>query len=132
MADVNFELVTPEALIFSGPADMVVVPGGEGDFGVLAGHAPLMSTVRPGFVEIHKGNSVERVFVAGGFADVNPSGLTVLAEEAMKPEDVNAAVFDRLIAAAEKDVERASGDVESANARQRVADLQQIRTQLHV
>ena len=132
MADVNFELVTPEALIFSGPADMVVVPGGEGDFGVLAGHAPLMSTVRPGFVEIHKSGSVERVFVAGGFADVNPSGLTVLAERALKPEQVNGAVFDQLITAAERDAERAVGDVEAANARQRVADLQQMRAQLGV
>ena len=128
----NFELVTPEALLFAGPADMVVVPGGEGDFGVMPGHAPLMSTVRPGFLEIHKGGTIERVFLVGGFADVNPSGLTVLADEAMKPDDLNAAVFDRLIAAAERDIERATGEVEGASARQRLADLQFMRGQLHL
>jgi len=132
MAGINFELVTPEALIYSGPADMVVVPGGEGDFGVLAGHAPVMSTVRPGFVEIHKGSNVERVFVAGGFADVNPSGLTLLAEQAMPPDDVTGAVFDRLLETAQRDVERAVGDVPLSNAHQRVADLEQMRAQLGV
>jgi F-type H+-transporting ATPase subunit epsilon len=132
MAEVNFELVTPEALLFSGTADMVVVPGNEGDFGVLAGHAPLMSTIRPGFLEIHKGASVERVFISGGFADVNPAGLTVLADAAMKPDDVNAAVFDRLAAAAERDIARAPGEVEATAARQKLADLQFLRGQLRL
>ena len=132
MAEVNFELVTPEALVFSGPADMVVVPGTEGDFGVMQGHAPLMSTVRPGFLEIHTGASVERVFLTGGFADVNPSGLTVLADEALKESDLDAPLFDRLIATAERDIERATGEVEGANARQRLADLQFMRGQARV
>jgi F-type H+-transporting ATPase subunit epsilon len=88
MADVNFELVTPDALVVSAPVDMVVVPGTEGYFGVLPGHAPLVSTIRPGFLEIHKGPNIERIFVSGGFADANPSGLTVLADEALKPDDL--------------------------------------------
>jgi len=129
MAEINFELVTPEALVFAGTADMVVVPGSEGDFGVLPQHAPLMSTVRPGFLEIHKGNTLERIFIAGGFADVNPAGLTVLADEAIRPDDLDAATFDRLIAAAERDIARAAGEIQASNARQRLADLQFMRTQ---
>lgn len=86
MADddkVAFELVSPERVLASVAADMVVVPGEEGDFGVLANHAPLLSLLRPGVISIHQGNEVsERVFVEGGFAEVNPEGLIVLAEAA--------------------------------------------------
>ena len=67
---VEFELVSPERLLVAQPVDMVVVPGGDGDFGVLPGHAPLISTVRPGVIEIYEGNAVsDRIFVAGGFAE---------------------------------------------------------------
>ena len=81
----HFELVTPEKLVRSEDVHMVVVPGSEGDFGVLQGHAPLMSTVRDGNIEIYK-NSMsevpETIRVEGGFAEVNERGLTVLAERA--------------------------------------------------
>ena len=80
---VAFELVSPERVLASLAADMVVVPGEEGDFGVLANHAPLLSLLRPGLIEIYQGNAVaERIFVEGGFAEVNPHGLIVLAEAA--------------------------------------------------
>lgn len=84
MADVHFELVTPERKILSETAYMVVVPGSEGDFGVLAGHAPLMSTVRDGEVAIYAapGQVRQRIRVRGGFAEVNDKGLTLLAEHA--------------------------------------------------
>jgi F-type H+-transporting ATPase subunit epsilon len=84
MADVHFELVTPEKLILSEDAFMVVVPGTEGDFGVLAGHAPLMATVRDGEVLVYSSmtNVTKRIRVEGGFAEVNDKGLTVLAEKA--------------------------------------------------
>ena len=84
MADLHFELVTPEKLLRSEDVHMVVVPGTEGDFGVLAGHAPFMSVVRPGELAIYSGpNTVAaRIHVEGGFADVNERGLTVLAESA--------------------------------------------------
>ena len=84
MADVHFELVTPEKKVLSEDAYMVVVPGTEGDFGVLAGHAPLMSTVRDGEILVYSSmNSLtRRVRVQGGFAEVNDTGLTVLAEHA--------------------------------------------------
>src|SRR3546814_18203914 len=79
---VAFELVSPERLLLSEEVDMVVVPGEEGDFGVLVRHAPLISTLRPGVIKVHNGGSVtEQIFVAGGFAEVTPSRCTVLAEE---------------------------------------------------
>lgn len=86
MADLHFELVTPEKLLRSDDVHMVVVPGSEGDFGVMAGHAPYMATIRPGELAIYKsaGAEPERVPIEGGFAEVSEAGLTVLAE--MAPE----------------------------------------------
>ena len=88
MADqVQFELVTPERLLVLQPVDMVVVPGTEGNFGVLPGHAPLISTIRPGTIDIYEGRAVtERIFVVGGIAEVTPERCTVLADEAMAPD----------------------------------------------
>ena len=84
MADLHFELVTPERLVRSEEVHMVVVPGSEGDFGVLAGHAPVMSTIRNGELAVYKtaGGEPERISITGGFAEVNDKGLTVLAEKA--------------------------------------------------
>lgn len=84
MADLNFELVTPEKRLFSESAYMVVVPGTEGDFGVLAGHAPFMTTVRDGEILVYSAPAtvIQRVRVQGGFAEVTAKGLTVLAEHA--------------------------------------------------
>ena len=82
MADLHFELVTPEKLLRSEEVHMVVVPGSEGDFGVLAGHAPVLSTMREGELAIYRSfpGEPERIAVKGGFAEVNDKGLTVLAE----------------------------------------------------
>ena len=84
MTDLHFELVTPERLVRSDDVYMVVVPGSEGEFGVLAGHAPFMSTLRNGDIAIYRsaGAEPERIPVAGGFAEVSERGLTVLAERA--------------------------------------------------
>jgi F-type H+-transporting ATPase subunit epsilon len=84
MADLHFELVTPERLVRSEDVYMVVVPGSEGEFGVLAGHAPFMSTLRDGDIAIYRsaGGEPERIPVEGGFAEVSDRGLTVLAERA--------------------------------------------------
>ena len=115
MADkVQFELVSPERLLVSEPVDMVVVPGSEGDFGVLPGHAPFISTVRPGVIEVYEGSTVtERIFVAGGFAEVSNDRCTVLAEEAASLNDVNRAQVEtelrslnEQLAAAREDAER--------------------------
>ena len=86
---VEFELVSPQRLLKSEPVEMVVVPGAEGDFGVLPGHSLLIATVRPGVIDIHSGGQVaERIFVAGGFAEVSKERCTVLAEEAVLVSDI--------------------------------------------
>ena len=87
---IQFELVSPEALLMSRPVDMVVVPGVEGDFGALPQHAPFISTLRPGVISVFEGNQVtDRVFVAGGFAEVTAERCTVLAERALPLRDLN-------------------------------------------
>ena len=78
----HFSLVSPERELFSGAVDQVDAPGSEGDFGVLAGHAPFMTALKEGFVTIHDGDQLTRYEVQGGFADVTPAGLTILAEHA--------------------------------------------------
>jgi F-type H+-transporting ATPase subunit epsilon len=91
MADmVEFELVSPEKLLKSEPVEMVVVPGAEGDLGILPGHSPLIATVRPGVIQIQQGGKVtESIFVAGGFCEVSPERCTVLAEEAMPVDSID-------------------------------------------
>jgi F-type H+-transporting ATPase subunit epsilon len=93
-----FELVSPERLLLSQEVEMVVVPGEDGDFGVLAGHAPLLSTVRPGVIDVYESESIsDRIFVAGAFAEVNAERCTVLAEEAVSLSEVDkAAVAERI------------------------------------
>jgi len=86
----QFDLVTPERLLLSEMVEMVVVPGTEGNFGVLPGHAPLISTIRPGMIEIYQGQTVtRRIFIVSGIAEVTPEGCTVLADEAMAPDEVD-------------------------------------------
>ena len=92
MADqIELELVTPERLLVSQPVDMVVVPGTEGNFGVLPGHAPLISTIRPGTIDIYQDRTtiIQRIFVAGGIAEVTPERCTVLADEALPPDELD-------------------------------------------
>ncbi|HUC09890.1 MAG TPA: ATP synthase F1 subunit epsilon [Stellaceae bacterium] len=92
---VNFELVTPERMMLSEPVDMVVVPGVEGNFGVLPGHSLLISTIRPGTLEIYQGQTVvRRIFVSGGFAEVTPERCTVLANEALAAEEIDRAAIE--------------------------------------
>ena len=87
---VEFELVTPERLLLSEMVEMVVVPGTEGNFGVLPGHARLISTIRPGMIEIYQGQTVtRRVFVVSGIAEVTPERCTVLADEAVSPDTLD-------------------------------------------
>src|SRR6266481_1321915 len=92
---VQFELVTPERLIVSAEVEMVVVPGSEGNFGVLPGHAPLISTIRPGMIEIYEGQTVTRqIFVVSGIAEVTPERCTVLADEAVSPDMLDAGAIE--------------------------------------
>ena len=87
---VEFELVSPAKLLKSEPVEMVVIPGAEGDIGVLPGHSPLIAMVRPGVIEIHEGGDIkERIFIAGGFCEISPERCTVLAEEAIEVSSIN-------------------------------------------
>lgn len=124
MADnLHFELVSPERLLRSGDVHMVVVPGTEGDFGVLAGHAPFMSTIRPGAIEVYESASspATRIFIDGGFAEVNDSGLTILAENAIPVADIKADEVSKKLSEAREDVRLAKTDVERAVAEKQVA-----------
>ncbi len=85
----HFELVSPEKLVFSGDVEQVDVPGAEGDFGVLAGHAPFVTTLRPGILTVHGSGGAKKIVVLGGFAEVSAEGLTVLADVAEAVEDVD-------------------------------------------
>src|SRR5436189_5683293 len=99
---VQFELVSPERLMVPAAVDMVVVPGTEGNFGVLPGHAPLISTIRPGTIDIYQGGAVsERIFVVGGIAEVTPERCTVLAEEAMAPDALDRGAIEAELQTAE-------------------------------
>jgi F-type H+-transporting ATPase subunit epsilon len=115
MADskVAFELVAPERLLASIDADMVVIPGAEGDFGVLPNHAPLMSLLRPGVIAVYEGDRVDRrLFVGGGFAEVNERGCTVLAERAEPVEEIGIEAARQDLRDAEEDVGDAKTDAE--------------------
>src|SRR5947208_15742194 len=102
---VQFELVTPERLIVSTEVDMVVVPGTEGNFGVLPGHAPLISTIRPGTVDLYQGRTItERIFVVGGIAEVTPERCTVLADEAIAPDSLDRAALEAELQTAESNL----------------------------
>src|SRR5262245_51560905 len=101
----HFELVSPERLLFSGEVAEVDIPGTEGDMGILPGHAPVLSTLRPGVVTMTKDDGAkERIFVRGGFAEVNPQGLTVLAEVAIPLAELHANVLAQEVKDAQEDV----------------------------
>jgi F-type H+-transporting ATPase subunit epsilon len=133
MADpFQFELVSPERLLMSEPVEQVVVPGSEGYFTVLKGHAPLMSTLRPGVVEVTRGGGKEGIFVRGGFADVSPSGLTILAEQAIPLADVDAAMLAQEVKNAEEDVADAKDGAAKDAAELRLHQLKEVQTALAV
>ena len=132
MAQLRFELVTPEKLLRSEDVHMVVVPGAEGDFGVLAGHAPFMSTIRPGAISVFKADGAppERIFIDGGFAEVNEKGLNILAESATPVSDVDPALVDRDLADAREDVRLAKSPVEADIAEKQVERLAALKQAL--
>ena len=101
----HFELVSPQKLVFSGEVDQVDVPGAEGDFGVLAGHAPLVTTLRPGILTVFTGGNAQKIVVLGGFAEVSSEGLTVLADLAEAIEDIDRAMITERISELESRIE---------------------------
>lgn len=123
----NFSLVSPARELFSGEVDHVIAPGSEGEFGVLPNHAPFMSTLRSGRVRIIDGDEVHRYFVHGGFADVTPEGLTILAEEAIRLEDLDHDGILDAIAEAERIRDGASDQAIRFKAE---GDVQRLKAQL--
>jgi len=123
MADlIQFELVSPERLLVSRAVEMVVVPGSEGDFGVLPGHAPLISEVRPGIIAVFEAGQVqERIFVAGGFAEVTSERCTVLAEQAMPVAEIDRAATDLVLKDAREDLGEAKAESERMAAERTIA-----------
>ncbi|MBO0905493.1 F0F1 ATP synthase subunit epsilon [Jiella sonneratiae] len=132
MADsFQFELVSPEKLLMSEAVTAVSIPGSEGFFTVMAKHAPVMSTIKPGIVTVTKdGGGEERIFVRGGFADVNENGLTLLAEHAEPADKVDMAALDQSIKDAEEDVADAADPEVKARAQHRLDQLKEARAGL--
>jgi len=127
MADdrVEFELVSPERLLMSEAVEMVVVPGTEGDFGVLPRHTPMISTVRPGIIRVFENGAVrDNIFVAGGFAEVTPARCTVLADQAMPVAEIDRAEAERQLKDAREDLDDAKDDKERLAAEKAIAVAQ--------
>jgi F-type H+-transporting ATPase subunit epsilon len=110
MATFHFDLVSPEKLAFSGEVDQVDIPGVEGDFGVLAGHAPVIAAIRPGIITVFSGGTREKVIVTGGVAEVTALGLTVLADVARSLEELDRARLADVIAEMEAKLAEKEGD----------------------
>ena len=129
----KFELVSPERLLVSGEVEQVLVPGAEGDMTVLAYHAPLLTTLRPGLFDIgYPGGEHQRYFIRGGFAEVGPSGLTVLAETAIDLVELDASQLAQTIKDAEEDVAGASEDIARDRAQTKLDHLRQVQTTLNL
>jgi F-type H+-transporting ATPase subunit epsilon len=129
MATFHFDLVSPEQLVFSGEVEHVVVPGIEGEFGVLAGHAPLVAMLKPGILKILGANE-QRILVVGGFAEVGPEGLTVLADRAVPVAEVDAAVLAGEIKDTEEDVADAKDDAARDKLRLKLDQLRAVQAVL--
>jgi F-type H+-transporting ATPase subunit epsilon len=127
----QFELVSPERLLMSEPVEQVVVPGAEGYFTVLKGHAPFMSTLRPGVIEVSRTGQTDRIFVRGGFADVNVGGLTILAEQAIPLAEVDPAMLAQDVRDAEEDVADAKDPAVRATAELKLYQLKEVQTAIN-
>jgi F-type H+-transporting ATPase subunit epsilon len=130
----KFELVSPERLLVSGNVEQVIVPGSEGEMTVLAHHAPLLTTLRPGLLDIGfpGGGEHQRYFVRGGFAEVSPAGLTVLAETAIDLIELDAAQFAQAVKDAEEDVADATDDALRDRAQTKLDQLRQVQAALNL
>jgi F-type H+-transporting ATPase subunit epsilon len=130
MATFHFELVSPERLLYSGDVTQVDVPGEEGDFGVLAGHAPYIATLKPGVLTIFGDGAPQRIVVRGGFAEAGPESLTVLAEQATPVAEIDAAAIAQAIKDAEEDIADAETDAVRDKARERLEQLNTLKSAL--
>jgi len=130
MATFHLDLVSPEKLLFSGEVEQVDVPGSQGDFGVLAGHAPLVATLRPGILTVYREGGALRIVINGGFAEVGPAGLTVLAERAVAVEDFDPTVLAGEIKTTEESAAAAKADSQRDRLTHRVDQLKALQAEL--
>ena len=130
MTTFHFDLVSPEKLLFSGEVEQVDVPGSEGDFGVLAGHAPFVTTVRPGILTLFREGGALKVVVNGGFAEVNPQGLTVLADMAAPLDEFDRSALAGQIRDAEEDVADAKDDSQRDKLAHKLEQLKTLQAAL--
>ena len=130
MATFHFDLVSPEKLAFSGEVDQVDIPGWEGDFGVLAGHAPVVAAVRPGILTIIAGGEKQKIIVLGGLAEVSDNRLTVLADVATSIDEVDRAQFADTVAQMEEKLSEKEGG-EFDHAIERLDHFKSIQQQLN-
>jgi F-type H+-transporting ATPase subunit epsilon len=130
MATFHFDLVAPEKLLFAGEVGQVDLPGSEGDMGVLAGHAPLVTTLRPGVIVVHRESGDMRIVVNGGFAEVGPAGLTVLADMAVPVEDFDSGVLAGEIKDTEEDVADATDGWQRDKLARRLEQLKALQAAL--
>ncbi|HTP92165.1 MAG TPA: F0F1 ATP synthase subunit epsilon [Xanthobacteraceae bacterium] len=126
----HLEFVSPERVLFSGEVDQVDLPGAEGDMGILSGHAPLVTTLRPGIVTIFRSGQSEPIVVVGGFAEVSPAGLTVLADMAVPRQDFDAALLAGEIKDAEEDAADAKDDAQRDKLMRRLDQLKSLQAAL--
>ena len=131
MADLlHFEFVSPERVLFSGDVDQVDLPGAEGDMGILADHAPLVTVLRPGIVTIYRGGAREPVVVTGGFAEVGPAGLTILADRAVARADFDLASLSTEIKNTEEDIADATDEDQRDKLARHLAHLKALQDAL--
>ena len=130
MATFHFDLVSPERLLFSGEVTQVDLPGSEGDFGVLAGHAPIVTTLRPGILTVFEDRSEMRVVVNGGFAEVSPAGLTVLADLAVPVDEFDQAALAGVIKDTEEDVADTTDDWQRDRLSRKLDQLKALQASL--
>jgi len=130
MAGLHLEFVSPESVLFSGDVDQVDLPGTEGDMGILPGHAPLVTALRPGIVTIFRAGAREPVVVIGGFAEVSPAGLTVLADRAVARGDFDTATLAADIKDTEEDVADATDQAQRDKFARRLEQLKSLQAAL--
>jgi len=130
MAELHLEFVSPESVLFSGDVDQVDLPGAEGDMGILAAHAPLVTVLRPGIVTIYRGGAREPIVVTGGFAEVGPAGLTVLADRAVARADFDTATLAAEIKDTEEDVADATDEAQRDKLTRHLEQLKALQAAL--
>jgi F-type H+-transporting ATPase subunit epsilon len=129
MAGLHFELVSPARLLFSGEVASVTLPGTEGEMGIYPGHSPILSTLKPGVVTVYKdGGSTDRIFVKGGMVEVNPQGLTLLAEVAIPMAELDAATLAKQIKNAEEDLADAKPGEAQRKATEQLNQLRELQS----